>query len=113
MGTSKLKHAFSQMNSIPFPPGSAYEETSVLHAELVFYDTTVAGIITTLINGGHVPQEYEHLVQPELELRARLSAAAESKCSEMAADAERYLDYLDRLEQVVELAARELRTSMD
>jgi len=113
MGTSDLERAFSQKNSIAFPPESDFEETSELHAELALYDTFMAGIITTLIQDGRVPREHARLLRPAPELRARLRVATESECSALAADAVRYLDYLDRLEHVVELAARVLRTSMD
>jgi hypothetical protein len=105
---SNLKRAWSQMISLRFPAESACEETSVLHAELVLYDTTMAGIITTLIKTGRVPSEHVSLLRSDPELRSRLQRAATSSCSIIATDAQRYLTYLDRLEEVVRLAARAL-----
>ena len=108
MNISELAGAFERVRSLSFPCDSVCEETGELHAELALYDTTMAGIITTLIKTGRVSPAYVILLKPDSDLRTRLQAAMKSHCSIVALDALRYLEYLDALEEAVQLAAREL-----
>src|SRR6185312_16219931 len=112
METPEIKRAFERFKALPFPHGSSCDVTSDLHADLALYDTTMAGIITTLIQTGQVKPEYVSLLKPDTDLRTRLHAALGSKCAVVASDAGRYLEYLVAWEAIVQLAVDEVRSRM-
>jgi hypothetical protein len=98
---ARLRRAFDGFKNIPFPTGSTGEsdELGELHAELVQYDGHIAGLVTTLIGYARP----SHPITFDEDLKARLHAAAQ-RGGQDAADARRYLDYLEHIRHLVELA---------
>jgi len=96
-----LAHAVEDFMKTPFPARSIDEEADGLHADLLLFDSAVGDTMMTMINGGRVPWEDLH-ADPELRQRLEHLAALENAAG--AADAQLYLEYLNGLDQLLQLA---------
>jgi hypothetical protein len=90
-----LEDALSAFRDVPFPRGSADEELSDAHAELAEYDGYVAGLVTTLLEGGDVsPAQLAF----DDDLRQRFERAPAQE------EARRYVEYMDELRRLLDAA---------
>jgi hypothetical protein len=101
----ELARAFKIFESIPFPEDSDDDEFSQLHAELVEYDGYIAGLISTLLEGGYVSP---NLLRFDYDLQARLQKIVIEGTPESSLYAKKYLNYLDALKQLLELVKARL-----
>lgn len=97
-----LKRTFEGFKRLPFPVDSNDDEVSQLHTELIEYDGFVAGLVVTLLEGGYVPP---HLLTFDHQLKARLEKIIKGSHSSAVADAEKYLQYLDALGRLIDIAS--------
>jgi hypothetical protein len=97
-----LARAVDAFTRLPFPERSTDDAADILHAELLLFDSAVGDTLLTILNGDWVPREE---VKPNSDLRQQLTAQAESDNPTAAADARSYLEYLDALETLLELAS--------
>jgi hypothetical protein len=96
----RLRHAFEDFEQVPFPAGSDDQTVDELRTELAEYDSWAAGLVSSLIGGAPPSQP----VSFDAELEARLLAVVREGDAQSVADARRYLDYLGRWRELVELA---------
>lgn len=97
----ELVQAFEDFKRMPFPEDSDDDEASQLHAELAEYDSFIAGIVSTLLEGGRVSP---HLLKFDDDLKTRLEKVARESRQPAASSAEEYLRYLDALRRLIDLA---------
>ncbi len=96
-----LTRAVEIFMKTPFPERSADDEADVLHADLLLFDSAVGDTLMTMMQGERVPREDLHSNQ---ELRQRLEHLAASENATASADANIYLEYLNGLDHLLELA---------
>jgi hypothetical protein len=98
---NNLKISFEEFKALPFPDDSDDPNLSEIHAELAEYDGFVAGLIDSILAGAKVlPNE----LQIDKKLRSRLTELLNSSNTEVKNEAESYLEYLNKLEQLVQSA---------
>jgi hypothetical protein len=95
-----LRRAFEDFEKLPFPKGSSSDAADELKAELAQYDGWATGLISSLVGGSEPSQELAF----DADLQRRLIELSHSDVPRAASDAARYLDYLGRLRELVELA---------
>ena len=99
----QLRVSFDEFLNIPFPGDSEHETLSDIHAGLAEYDGYIAGHISSIIAGAKVlPRE----LQIDNRLRERLYELAALEKGEVKLNAKTYLEYLDKLEELVGLARK-------
>lgn len=98
----ELRCAFEGFKRLPFPVDSDDDAVSQLHAELIEYNGFVAGLVVTLLEGGDVPP---HLLTFDYQLKACLKKIIKEAPPSAVADAEKYLQYLDALGGLIDIAS--------
>jgi hypothetical protein len=104
----ELVRADAALRQKPFPEGSDDDEAGELHADLALLNTEFNGLIVRSLGGG---ARRDNLFGPKedwryRDLKARLQALTREPNEKAASDARRYLEYLDALWYLVELAKR-------
>jgi len=97
---TEFLQAVEAFMKVPFPERSDDEDADRLHADLLLHDSAVGDAVMAIINGEPVPADE---LRPDQDLRQRLEELAASDAAG-AADANTYLDYLNGLDQLLELA---------
>lgn len=97
----ELARAVEELGRLPFPARSADDRADLLHAELLLYDSSVGEAVMALLTGERPDND---ALRPNPVLRSDLEALAASGDAEAAADARAYLEYLERLDALLQLA---------
>lgn len=105
----QLREAYEAFRSKPFPPGCADDIAGEFHAELALFSTELNGLLTRALGA----RKGERLFGPEDEwryrdLKTRLEYFVRDGTSEAARRAGDYLEYLEALWNVAELARKSL-----
>jgi len=93
----KLETAFTEFSRLPFPKDSDNEELSELHAELVMYDSFIAGNISAILDNKQVTLA---TLKSNHKLKIHLTKLA----NDGSLEAKNYLKYLDELDKLINLA---------
>ena len=98
----ELKRLFREFTNMPFPKGSADSELNKIHADLVQYDSRIAGCISTILSGDQVPAQH---LRDEVGLSNRLDQVLTNKQEPKALlEAKSYHSYLWHLKRLASLA---------
>jgi hypothetical protein len=105
----QLREAYEALRRRAFPEGSADDDASEFHAELALLDTELNGLIARSLGAARG----QRLFGPEDEwryrdLKVRLEHFLREADADVAVRVRDYVDYLDALWNVVELAKRAL-----
>lgn len=96
-----LAQAVEALMQEPFPERSDDETADQLHAELLLYDSRVGDAVMAIANSERVPHDE---LQFNPDLRASLETLINSGNAIAAADAARYLEYMHKLDELLQLA---------
>jgi hypothetical protein len=97
---------FEKHKGLPFPVDSEDDRASELRAELIEYDSHIAGLITTLLGGGSLTRGQ---LMSNDDLRYRLESLVHDSTGTVAAEGREYLKYLGHIEVLVDLLKRQLQ----
>ncbi|HEX2951968.1 MAG TPA: hypothetical protein VHV83_20735 [Armatimonadota bacterium] len=100
-GKNELARAIEEFSKTSFPERSENDRADQLHAELLLFDSAVGEAVMTVAQGKHVPKED---LRGNPELRQDLEQLAAGDDAVAAADAAKYLTYLDGLEHLLHIA---------
>ena len=103
-----LAQAYRELSTAPFPPCSEDDVGAELHADLVLYDSTAAGIVCSLLQGDCVPLEQISL---DVDLLKRLTKIATAPDHPARRDAQRYIAYCDLVNRALKAARSYVATS--
>ena len=96
-----LRRAYQTFKRAPFPQSDKNDELADLHADLVEYDAWVAGSISNLLSGYEIPSDH---LEFDARLRSRAQALIANDNSSIVKLGQVYLDYLIRLQKLLDLA---------
>jgi hypothetical protein len=82
------------------------DEMGDLHASLAEYDGYIAGLVMQAVTGA---TRLSHPLMKDPELRERFERLAWGGSPEVAADARDYLEYLDRIDRLIEVTRAHLK----
>lgn len=100
----QLKQKYDRFRQDAFPAAPTQSgQLSEIRNDLVEYDGHIAGIAESILAGASVDRE---LLQPDRQLRSRLELLRDNSSAPTDAEAAEYLDYLGRLEELLDLAVR-------